>query len=99
MLMNVPPLATVAGLIVLGTVSPLHAQQSPSYARDVRPFLAKYCIECHNPRNLKAGLDLETYKALMKGSEGGGEVIVPGKPDDSQLVLQVEGKVKPRMPP
>ena len=26
----------------------LSAQQPPSYAKQVRPFLARYCLECHN---------------------------------------------------
>jgi WD40 repeat protein len=74
------------------------AQQPPSYARHVRPFLAKYCLECHNRQALKGGLDLETYKGLRAGGDGG-EVLVPGRPDDSRIVLLVEGKDQPKMPP
>jgi WD40 repeat protein len=74
------------------------AQQSPSYAKQVRPFLAKYCIECHNPKALKGGLDLETFKTLEEGSDRG-PVVEAGKPDYSKLVTSVEGKTKPVMPP
>src|SRR5262249_22082754 len=95
--MNLSRLA-VPLTILLAAACPLRAQDSPSFARDVRPVLAKYCMECHNPRSLKGKLDLETYQGLKKGSSGG-EVVVPGKPDESPLVLLVEGKETPKMPP
>src|SRR2546423_4985701 len=88
--------ATVAAILL--PAAPLRAQESPSYAKDVRPFLAKYCLECHNAKNLKGKLNLETYEGLRKGSSSG-EVVVPGKPDESAIVLQVEGKDEPKMPP
>ena len=34
-----------ASLAILLIVAPLRAQDAPSYAKDVRPFLAKYCLE------------------------------------------------------
>src|ERR1700722_6829815 len=74
------------------------AQQPPSYAKQVRPLLARYCLECHNATKLEGGLNLETYKTLRAGG-GHGDVIIPGKAEDSRLVLAVEGKVKPTMPP
>jgi WD40 repeat protein len=73
-------------------------QQGPSYAKQVRPFLAAYCVECHNAKTFKAGLDLETYKALLEGSDRG-PVLVKGKPDESLLVLLPEKKKQPHMPP
>jgi WD40 repeat protein len=83
---------------LFAVTSPLCAQTSVSYARDVRPFLAKYCLECHNAKNLKGKLNLESYQGLMKGSSSG-EVVVPGKADESALVLLVESKDQPKMPP
>jgi WD40 repeat protein len=74
------------------------AQEKPSYAKHVRPFLAKYCLECHNAKNAKLGLNLETFKAIVEGSEGG-PVLTPGKPDMSRIVHLVEGTDKPPMPP
>src|SRR5690242_7273409 len=85
-----------AALFVVG--GQLVAQQAPSYAKDVRPFLAKYCLECHNSKAMKAGLDLETYQGLRLGSDSG-EVLKPGQPDASRFVLLVEGKAQPHMPP
>src|SRR2546423_14472476 len=83
----------------LACAAPALAQDAaPSYAKQVRPFLAKYCLECHNAKSAKSGLTLETVKALREGSDGG-SVLEPGKPDQSRIVLLVEGKDKPPMPP
>src|SRR2546427_634036 len=74
------------------------AQEAVSYAKHVRPFLAKYCLDCHNAKALKAGLNLETFKALLEGSDRG-PVLVAGKPDESSLINSIEGKSKAAMPP
>jgi WD40 repeat protein len=92
------PLSLLAVLMLLGQAGRLPAQQAPSFAKDIRPFLSKYCIECHNPKMLKAGLSLETYDDLQSGADSG-KVLVAGKPDQSKLVFLVEGKKKPFMPP
>src|SRR5262249_48567900 len=38
------------------------------------------------------------YKGLRAGGDNG-PVLVPGKPNDSRIVLMVEGKIAPKMPP
>jgi WD40 repeat protein len=84
--------------VLLVLTSRVRAQAPASYSRQVRPFLAKYCIECHNPKTYKRGLDLETYKSILEGSDNG-KVLTAGKPDGSLIVLVVEGKKEPHMPP
>src|SRR5215831_19208958 len=76
----------------------LAAQQPPSYAKQIKPFLARYCLECHSGDDPQGGLNMESFKSLMEGG-GRGAAIVPGNPDKSPLVLQVECKSKPFMPP
>src|SRR5690349_18268386 len=88
----------LSAVALLALVPTLPAQQPVSYAKHVRPFLAKYCLECHNAKSAKLGLSLETVKAIRDGSDGG-SVLESGKPDDSRIVLLVEGKDKPVMPP
>ena len=70
----------------------------PSFTNQIKPFLAKYCMECHNHDDADSGFVVETHVALAKGGERG-VAIVAGKPDESRLVLQLEGKSKPKMPP
>lgn len=72
--------------------------QAPSYSREIRPFLSKYCVECHNSKVMKGTLDLESYKSMMSGSDTG-PVIKAGRPDESKLLLLTEQKQKPTMPP
>src|SRR5262249_10438098 len=78
--------------------SPARAQQPPSYAKQITPFLARYCMQCQSSDEPQGGLNMEPFKTLMEGG-GRGAAIVPGNPDKSPLVLQVEGKTKPFMPP
>src|SRR5205823_12224383 len=63
-----------------------------------KPFLARFCVECHNAEKLRGGLNLESFKTLEQGGENGA-AFMPSKPDESRIVLQVEGKAKPKMPP
>ncbi len=55
----------------------------PSFTRDIMPALIQNCIECHD---VKDGLDLSNFSALMSGGEGG-PVIVPGIPETSRFML------------
>src|SRR5438874_666198 len=75
-----------AALLLLLTVHGRLAAQPPSYAKQVKPFLAKYCLECHNADDAKGGLVMDTVAALRKGGDNG-PVLVPGKPEESRLVL------------
>jgi hypothetical protein len=89
---------TALAILILIISNSVSLAQSPSYSKDIRPFLTKYCLECHNAKTMKGSLSLETHKAMMDGSDGGA-VVVAGKPDDSRLVLLIEHKDKPSMPP
>lgn len=74
------------------------AGEVPSYAKHVRPIFVKYCFECHNTKSAKGGLDLETHKAMLEGSDNG-PVITVGKANESLLIQSVEGKGRNLMPP
>ena len=70
----------------------------PDFNLQVAPIFKKYCNGCHNADEKEGGLVLESFDSTFKGSKRGA-VIVPGKSDLSRLVLTVEKKVKPVMPP
>lgn len=61
----------------------------------VRPLLTRLCQRCHGPTLHKAELDLSSVSGLLKGSESG-PVVVPGKPDESELYkLVASGEMPP----
>src|ERR1700749_43739 len=74
----------------------------PTYWQDVRPILRRNCTVCHSVRTLKevdvsGGLALDSYAAVLRGTKH--TVVVPGKPDESELLrrLHVKDAAK-RMP-
>src|SRR5579862_159919 len=69
----------------------------PTYSQ-VAEILGKNCTGCHNPKDLKGELNLESYGGLQKGGETG-PAVVAGKPADSLLLGLVQQKTKPFMPP
>jgi WD40 repeat protein len=71
---------------------------SPDFNTQVVPIFKKYCNGCHNADEKEGGLVLESFDATLKGGKRGA-VIVPGKSDLSRLVLSIEKKSKPVMPP
>ena len=66
------------------------------YDRDVRPILSDNCFQCHGPDAERREADLRLdVEASAKES-----VIVPGSPDESELVIRVtSGDPDLRMPP
>ena len=62
------------------------------YARDVRPILSQHCFKCHGPdeKARKGGYRLDLRKSAIEKTKSGLIPIVPGKPDDSELVRRIE---------
>lgn len=87
----------ICGFFVLCTLAPTKpasAQTHPKvdFARDVRPILARHCFKCHGPDDAKraGGLRLDDAKSAVAAAKSGSHAIVPGKPDESELVARVE---------
>ena len=71
------------------------------FTNQVRPILSEYCFHCHGPdkstREAKLRLDL-SEGALA--DLGGYSAVVPGKPEDSELVFRLHsGDEEELMPP
>ena len=65
--------------------------QDVVYNRDVRAILAENCFSCHgfDQKTREAGLRLDTADGSTTVLESGSAAIVPGKPDDSELLKRI----------
>ncbi len=59
------------------------------FARDVQPLLAEHCLECHGPDDSKGGLVLTSRELALKALKSGAHGIVPGKPDESEMIARL----------
>lgn len=77
-----------------------------AYNLDIRPILADNCYACHGPdeKSRQADLRLDTKAGALgdieKSEPSGYPIIVPGKPEESELYLRVTSNDDTyRMPP
>jgi len=68
----------------------LTKQQSEFFESKIRPILADNCYQCHSVEQgkSKGGLTLDSRDGWMHGGEDG-QVITPGNPDKSMLIVAV----------
>jgi len=89
-------LATLSLALVPGCA---RRHQEVSYQKDVAPILAANCASCHvpgQPGHAASGFDLSSYDSLMKGTKFG-QVVIPGDPLTSVLVMLIEGRADPSL--
>ena len=60
------------------------------FQRDVQPFFAEHCLECHGADKTKGGLALTSKKAALKTLESGSPGITPGNPQLSAIIARLE---------
>jgi hypothetical protein len=87
-------------------VTPAPAAATPAetagglkFSRDIAPILVANCARCHIATH-RSGFNQTTFEGLLKGGKIGND-IVPGKPEESLLVLRIKGEegAGARMPP
>src|SRR3954468_17789272 len=91
--------------VFLGAVVPATAENHPGpqpkidFERDVQPILASKCVRCHGPQTAEAGLRLDNRKTAIGPLDSGTRAIIPGKPNESELIRRVSADPSERMPP
>ena len=69
------------------------------FVHGVLPTLKARCWECHGPQQQKGSLRLDGAPSALRGGASG-QVIVPGSPEDSELLRRIESDdPEVRMPP
>jgi len=82
----------VASLVAstwLGIVA--YADESIDYIRDIRPILSDNCYACHGPDegSREAELRLDMHESTIGELPSGEKAVVPGKPDESELLRRI----------
>lgn len=73
------------GLCLL-TISSSRADDAIFYNRDIRPILTDMCFPCHGPDSAARKGD---YRLDRREDAIGKKVIVPGKPDESEMIRRI----------
>ena len=96
--------ASCAGLATLLPAQPAPTGDAPAvdFNRDIRPILSDNCFACHGPdeQKRKGNLRLDLRDAAIKPAKSGAVALVPGQPDQSELVKRItSADPDERMPP
>ncbi len=59
------------------------------YSAQVKPIFNKKCIACHGGVKQKAGFSLLFREEALGNTESGKPAIIPGKPDESELIRRI----------
>jgi hypothetical protein len=83
-------LLVVTGLVcavIIFTFSTPH--QAVDFNTQVKPIFNNKCISCHGGVKRKAGFSLLFRSEAMANTESGKPAIIPGKPDQSELIRRI----------
>jgi hypothetical protein len=83
-------LVSLCCLIGLFAGGPARAA-GPDFEREIQPLLAEHCAHCHgiDESTRQGGLRLDIRQNALEGGDSGTPAIVPGKPDESEIVARI----------
>jgi hypothetical protein len=96
------PLGLLSGVVLLSVVVGCHtgpsigviphSAQHLDFNQDVQPILASNCFSCHgpDPEMRKGGLRLDLEESAFRKRPGHPDAIVPGHPEQSELIKRIE---------
>ena len=80
-------ITALAGSIIIFTFSTDH--QDIDFNTQVKPIFNNKCISCHGGVKRKAGFSLLFESEALANTESGKPAIIPGKPDQSELIRRI----------
>ena len=96
--LGVATTALAAGLPVdLTKLPPPSTQKGVTYAKDIEPIFKANCVDCHGAMRPRNNLRLDSLEAALKGGQDGA-VIVAGKSEKSDLVINITWEANPEHP-
>lgn len=69
------------------------------FEKKVRPIFVQRCQGCHGEKVRMAGLRLDSFSGMLKGTDNGHVVLVPGAPEQSAMIRAVRYGGEIKMPP
>ena len=82
-------LINITSIIPGLVVSSFLQAENIDFARDIQPIFAEHCTLCHGPDEQKSGLNLTEEESLHSKLKSGEPALVPGKPEDSELLYRI----------
>ena len=67
------------------------APEQIDFSKHVQPILAEHCAHCHgiDESTRQGGLRLDIRQNALEGGDSGEPAILPGKPEESELVARI----------
>jgi hypothetical protein len=100
--------ATLVSLLAAGFVGlasgalalPQTKKAAPvDFSREIRPLLQKRCSACHGGIKRQGGLSFLRLEDALRPAASGRRPVVPGRPDESEILRRVTAIDGRRMPP
>ena len=77
---------------------PVRIVSGAEFGRDIRPILQD-CTRCHGGIKRQSGLSFLAREDALAPTRSHARAIVPGKPNESELLRRVSATGRERMPP
>jgi len=81
----------VAPLLAVGLYGTVEPADTVRFNRDIRPIMSDTCFHCHgfDAKSRKGELRLDIREFALKAGKSGAIAIVPGKPDESEIIKRL----------